>query len=491
LVASRGRPRIPGKHGQAWISLVTGKNVCVRKVLIANRGEIAVRIARGCRDAGLGSVAVYADQDRDDLHVRVADEAVPLGGATPADSYLDVGRVLRAAAVSGADAVHPGYGFLAENAQFAEAVLNAELTWIGPPPAAIRLLGDKISARRLARRVGAPLVAGTDTPVSEIGEVTAFAREHGLPVAIKAAFGGGGSGVTVARSLGEISGCHEAAVRKAVAASGRGECFVERYLDRPRHLETQCLADVDGNVVVVSTRDCSLQRRYQKIVEEAPAPFLSDEQDARLRTASKAILRAAGYVGAGTCEFLLGQDGAISFLEVNPRLQVAHPVSEEVTGIDLVREMFRLAEGERLDYGDPHGHGHAIEFRIYAEDPARGFSPAQGMVTTWRPPSGPGVRLDSGVEQGSLAGSEFGSLLAKLIVTGATRVQALERARRALAEFEVGGVPTGLPFHRAVVADAAFAPADAARPFAVHTRWIEAEYLSPARCGGGDPGRTG
>ena len=326
-------------------------------------------------------MAVYADPDRDGVHVRVADEALSLGGTTPADSYLDAGRVLRAAADSGADAVHPGYGYLAENAQFAEAVLNAGLIWIGPPPAAIRLLGDKVSARRLARRVGAPLVAGTAAPVSEVAEVTAFARVHGLPVAIKAASGGGGGGVTVARSVGEIPGCYEVAVRAAVAASGRTECFVERYLDRPRHVETQCLADVHGNVVVVSTRDCSLQRRYQKIVEEAPAPFLSDEQNARLREASKAMLRAAGYVGAGTCEFLLGQDGAISFLEVNARLQVAHPVSEEVTGIDLVREMFRLAEGERLGYGDPRVYGHAIEFRIYAEDPDRGFSPARGMAT--------------------------------------------------------------------------------------------------------------
>ena len=448
----------------------------MRKVLIANRGEIAVRIARGCRDAGLRSVAVYAEPDRDGVHVRMADEAAALGGATPADSYLDAGRLLSAAAAAGADAVHPGYGYLAENAEFAEAVLTAGLTWIGPPPAAIRLLGDKVSARRLARAVGASLVAGTAEPVTEAGEVTAFAREHGLPVAIKAAFGGGGSGVTVAWSAAEIPGCYAAATRAAADAFGRAECFVERYLDRPRHVETQCLADAGGNVVVVSTRDCSLQRRYQKIVEEAPAPFLTPEQDARLRTASKAILRAAGYVGAGTCEFLLGQDGLISFLEVNARLPVAHPVSEEVTGIDLVREMFRLAEGELLGYADPPVHGHAIEFRIYAEDPDRGFSPARGVVTTWRPPSGPGVRLDSGVEQGSVAGSEFGSLLAKLIVTGATRGQALERARRALAEFEVAGVATGLPFHRALVADAAFAPAEAARPFAVHTRWIDTEY---------------
>jgi acetyl-CoA/propionyl-CoA carboxylase biotin carboxyl carrier protein len=452
----------------------------VRKVLIANRGEIAVRIARGCRDAGLGSVAVYADPDRDGVHVRVADEAVPLGGATPADSYLDADRVLHAAVESGADAVHPGYGFLAEDARFAEAVLNAGLTWIGPPPAAIRLLGDKVSARRLAQRAGVPLVAGTAAPVSGIGMITAFAHLHGLPVAIKAASGGGGRGVTVAWSVDEIPGCYAAAVRAAVASFGRAECFVERYLDRPRHVETQCLADAGGNVVVVSTRDCSLQRRYQKIVEEAPAPFLSEEQDARLRTASKAILRAAGYVGAGTCEFLLGQDGSISFLEVNPRLQVAHPVSEEVTGIDLVREMFRLAEGELLGYGDPPVHGHAIEFRIYAEDPGAGFAPARGTVTSWRPASGPGVRLDSGVEQGSVVGSEFGSLLAKLIVTGATRVQALERARRALGEFEVTGVPTGLPFHRVLVTNAAFAPADAAAPFAVHTRWIETEYPDQA-----------
>jgi acetyl-CoA/propionyl-CoA carboxylase biotin carboxyl carrier protein len=448
----------------------------VRKVLIANRGEIAVRIARGCRDAGLRSVAVYADPDRDAVHVRVADEAVPLGGATPADSYLDAGRVLAAAAAAGVDAVHPGYGYLAENAEFAEAVLNAGLTWIGPSPAAIRLLGDKVSARRLARRVGAPLVAGTAGPVSAAGEVTAFAREHGLPVAIKAAFGGGGSGVTVAWSAAEIPGCYAAAARAAVAASGRAECLVERYLDRPRHVETQCLADAGGAVVVVSTRDCSLQRRYQKIVEEAPAPFLSPEQDARLAAASRAILRAAGYVGAGTCEFLLGQDGLISFLEMNPRLAVAHPVSEQVTGIDLVRETFRLAEGELLGYADPPARGHALEFRVYAEDPDRGFRPARGRLTTWRPPAGPGVRVDSGVEQGSVVGSEFGSLLAKLIVTGATRAQALARARRALGEFEVAGVPTGLPFHRALVANAAFAPADAARPFAVHTRWIDAEY---------------
>jgi acetyl-CoA/propionyl-CoA carboxylase biotin carboxyl carrier protein len=454
----------------------------VRTVLIANRGEIAVRIARGCRDAGLRSVAVYADPDRDGVHVRVADEAVALRGATPADSYLDPGRVLRAAADSGADAVHPGYGYLAENAEFAAAVLAAGLTWIGPPPAAIRLLADKVSARRLAARVGAPVVTGAAAPVSAAAEVTAFARVHGLPVAIKAAAGGGGGGVSVAWTAGEIPGCYAAAVRAAVAASGRAECFVERWLDRPRHLETQCLADAGGTVVVVSTRDCSLQRRYQKIVEEAPAPFLSPDQNARLAAASKAILRAAGYVGAATCEFLLGRDGAISFLEVNARLAVAHPVSEEVTGIDLVGEMFRLAAGEPLGYADPPVHGHAIQFRIYAEDPARGFRPARGVVTTWRPPSGPGVRLDSGIEQGSAAGSQFGSLLAKLIVTGATRGQALARARRALGEFAVAGVPTGLPFHRALVADPAFAPADADRPFAVHTRWIDTEY-GPAAAG--------
>jgi acetyl-CoA/propionyl-CoA carboxylase, biotin carboxylase, biotin carboxyl carrier protein len=450
----------------------------IAKVLIANRGEIAVRVARACRDAGLASVAVYADPDRDAPHVRAADEAFALGGDTPAASYLDIGKILAAAATAGADAVHPGYGFLSENADFAQAVLDAGLTWIGPPPQAIRDLGDKVAARKIAQRAGAPLVPGTADPVSGAAEVTAFAREHGLPVAIKAAFGGGGRGLKVARTLEEIPELYESAVREATVAFGRGECFVERYLDRPRHVETQCLADSRGNVIVVSTRDCSLQRRHQKLVEEAPAPYLTGEQDDELRRASKAILKEAGYVGAGTCEFLVGQDGTISFLEVNTRLQVEHPVTEEVTGIDLVREMFRIADGEPLGYDDPAPRGHSIEFRINAEDPGRGFLPAPGTVTTWQPPSGPGVRLDAGVQAGSVIGPAWDSLLGKLIVTGATREQALQRAARALAEFEVSGLATALPFHRAVVTDPAFAPELHGKPgpFTVHTRWIETEF---------------
>ncbi|MFD7532081.1 acetyl/propionyl/methylcrotonyl-CoA carboxylase subunit alpha, partial [Streptomyces sp. NPDC059849] len=407
----------------------------MRKVLIANRGEIAVRVARACRDAGIGSVAVYADPDRDALHVRAADEAFALGGDTPAASYLDMAKVLQAAKDSGADAVHPGYGFLSENAEFAQAVLDAGLTWIGPPPQAIRDLGDKVAARHIAQRAGAPLVAGTPDPVGGSAEVVAFAEANGLPIAIKAAFGGGGRGLKVARTLEEIPELYDSAVREAVAAFGRGECFVERYLDKPRHVETQCLADTHGNVVVVSTRDCSLQRRHQKLVEEAPAPFLSQAQNAELYAASKAILKEAGYVGAGTVEFLVGLDGTISFLEVNTRLQVEHPVTEEVTGIDLVREMFRIADGEELGYDDPAPRGHSFEFRINGEDPGRGFLPAPGTVTTFTPPTGPGVRLDAGVESGSVIGPAWDSLLAKLIVTGATREQALQRAARALAEF--------------------------------------------------------
>jgi acetyl-CoA/propionyl-CoA carboxylase biotin carboxyl carrier protein len=448
----------------------------VRKVLIANRGEIAVRIARACRDAGLGSVAIYADQDRDALHVRVADEAFALDGSTPGDSYLVVDKILAIAAQSGADAVHPGYGFLAENAGFAQSVIDAGLTWIGPPPAAIDSLGDKVKARHIAERAGAPLVVGTKDPVEDADEVVAFAKEHGVPVAIKAAYGGGGRGLKVARTIEEIPELFESAVREAVGAFGRGECFVEKYLDKPRHVETQCLADSHGNVVVVSTRDCSLQRRHQKLVEEAPAPFLSDAQNAELYRASKAILSEAGYVGAGTCEFLVGQDGTISFLEVNTRLQVEHPVTEEVTGIDLVREMFRIADGEALGYGDPVVRGHAFEFRINAEDAGRNFLPAPGHVSTFQPPSGPGVRLDSGVEEGGEVVGAFDSMLAKLIVSGATRTQALERSRRALAEFVVDGMPTVLPFHRVVVADPAFAPASEGEPFTVHTRWIETEF---------------
>ncbi|MFF4326914.1 acetyl/propionyl/methylcrotonyl-CoA carboxylase subunit alpha [Streptomyces sp. NPDC001591] len=449
----------------------------MRKVLIANRGEIAVRVARACRDAGIASVAVYADPDRDALHVRAADEAFALGGDTPAASYLDIGKVLQAAADSGADAIHPGYGFLSENAEFAQAVIDAGLTWIGPPPQAIRDLGDKVAARHIAQRAGAPLVAGTPDPVSGADEVIAFAQEHGLPIAIKAAFGGGGRGLKVARTLEEVPELYDSAVREAVAAFGRGECFVERYLDKPRHVETQCLADTHGNVVVVSTRDCSLQRRHQKLVEEAPAPFLSEAQNAELYAASKAILKEAGYVGAGTVEFLVGTDGTISFLEVNTRLQVEHPVTEEVAGIDLVREMFRIADGEELGYGDPVLRGHSFEFRINGEDPGRGFLPAPGTVTRFDPPSGPGVRLDAGVESGSVIGPAWDSLLAKLIVTGATREQALQRAARALEEFQVEGMATAIPFHRAVVADPAFAPADGT-PFTVHTRWIETEFVN-------------
>nr|WP_078647286.1 biotin carboxylase N-terminal domain-containing protein [Streptomyces hygroscopicus] len=442
------------------------------KVLIANRGEIAVRVARACRDAGIASVAVYADPDRDACHVRAADEAYALGGDTPAASYLDQAKVLAAAAESGADAIHPGYGFLSENAEFAQAVLDAGLTWIGPPPHAIRDLGDKVAARHIAQRAGAPLVAGTPDPVSGADEVVAFAEQHGLPIAIKAAFGGGGRGLKVARTMEEVPELYDSAVREAVAAFGRGECFVERYLDKPRHVETQCLADTHGNVVVVSTRDCSLQRRHQKLVEEAPAPFLTQEQNDQLYAASKAILKEAGYVGAGTVEFLVGNDGTISFLEVNTRLQVEHPVTEEVTGIDLVREMFRIADGEAIGYDDPQMRGHSFEFRINGEDPGRNFLPAPGTVTSFVPPAGPGVRLDAGVESGSVIGPAWDSLLAKLIVTGATRTQALQRAARALAEFQVEGMATAIPFHQAVVVDPAFT----SEPFTIHTRWIETEF---------------
>jgi acetyl-CoA/propionyl-CoA carboxylase, biotin carboxylase, biotin carboxyl carrier protein len=449
----------------------------LRKVLIANRGEIAVRVVRACRDAGLGSVAVYAGPDLDALHVQLADEAYALGGTSPAETYLDIDKIIKVALESGADAVHPGYGFLAENADFARAVARAGLTWIGPPAEAIEALGDKVRARHIALEAGAPLTPGTPDPVRDAEEIRAFGAHYGYPVAIKAAFGGGGRGLKVAWSEDEVAGKFESAVREAVAAFGRGECFVERYLDRPRHVETQCLADAHGNVVIISTRDCSLQRRHQKLVEEAPAPFLGSEQVEALYSSSKAILRLAGYVGAGTCEFLVGQDGTISFLEVNTRLQVEHPVSEEVAGIDLVREMFRIAEGEPLGYDDPPARGHSIEFRINAEDPGRGFLPAPGTITEFRPPSGPGVRLDSGYTAGMTVPQVFDSLIAKLIVTGASRTEALQRAARALGEFEVGGMPTVLPFHRAVVTDPAFAaPGGSLR---VHTRWIETEFSAP------------
>ena len=447
----------------------------MRKVLIANRGEIAVRVIRACRDAGLTSVAVYAEPDLDALHVQMADEAYSLSGTTGPETYLDIDKIIKVGLESGADAVHPGYGFLAENADFARAVTRAGLTWIGPPPEAIEALGDKVRARHIARQAGAPLTPGTQDPVRDAEEIRAFGAQYGYPIAIKAAFGGGGRGLKVAWGAEEVAGQFESAVREATAAFGRGECFVERYLDRPRHVETQCLADAHGNVVVISTRDCSLQRRHQKLVEEAPAPFLGSEQVEALYEASKAILRLAGYVGAGTCEFLVAQDGTISFLEVNTRLQVEHPVSEEVTGIDLVREMFRIADGEPLGYDDPPARGHSIEFRINAEDPARNFLPAPGTITTWKPPSGPGVRLDSGYASGMTVPQVFDSLIAKLIVTGASRTEALQRAARALGEFEVGGMPTVLPFHRAVVTDPAFAGA----PLRVHTRWIETEFTAP------------
>jgi acetyl-CoA/propionyl-CoA carboxylase biotin carboxyl carrier protein len=451
-------------------------NRIISKVLIANRGEIAVRVARACADAGIESVAVYADQDRDALHVKIATEAYALDGSTPGDSYLRQDKLLAIAAQSGADAVHPGYGFLSENASFAQAVIDAGLTWIGPPPEAIDALGDKVKARHIAERAGAPLVPGTKEPVSGADEVIAFAKQYGLPVAIKAAYGGGGRGMKVAREGDDVAELYASAVREAVSAFGRGECFVEKYLDKPRHVETQCIADQHGNVVVVSTRDCSLQRRYQKLVEEAPAPFLTDEQNAELYRASKAILSEAGYTNAGTCEFLVGQDGTISFLEVNTRLQVEHPVTEEVSGIDLVREQLRVAAGEELGYDDPQPRGHSFEFRINGEDAGRGFLPQPGTVSVFRAPSGPGVRLDSGLVAGDTVAGAFDSMLAKLIITGADRQQALERARRALDEFVIEGMPTVLPFDRAVVRDEAFAPSDPQQPFSVHTRWIETEF---------------
>jgi acetyl-CoA/propionyl-CoA carboxylase biotin carboxyl carrier protein len=445
----------------------------VQKVLIANRGEIAVRVARACKDEGLTSVAVYAEPDRDALHVRVADEAFALGGTTPADSYLVIDKIIDAAERAGADAIHPGYGFLSENADFAQAVIDAGLTWIGPSPEAIIALGDKVQARHIAMKAGAPLVPGTKDPVSGADEVVAFAEEHGLPVAIKAAFGGGGRGLKVARTREEIPELFDSAVREAVSAFGRGECFVERFLDKPRHVEAQVLADTHGNVIVVGTRDCSLQRRNQKLVEEAPAPFLTAEQRERIHTSAKAICAEAGYHGAGTVEYLVGADGSISFLEVNTRLQVEHPVSEETAGVDLVRQQFRIAAGEKLLITeDPEPRGHSIEFRINAEDAGRNFMPAPGPVMRLEIPQGPGVRWDSGVETGGEVAGAFDSMLAKLIVTGATRAEALQRARRALDELVVEGMPTVVPFHRAVVRDEAFT----SEPFTVHTRWIETEW---------------
>lgn len=444
----------------------------MKSVLIANRGEIAIRVARAARDHGIKSIAIYADGDRNALHVKACDEAYALGGVTATETYLNIEKIISIAKKSGAEAIHPGYGFLSENAKFAQAVIDAGLLWVGPPPAAIAALGDKVSARKIAAQVGAPLVAGTADPVASSKEVLAFAKEFGLPVAIKAAHGGGGRGLKVAFTMEEIPELFDSAVREAVSAFGRGECFVERYLDRPRHVETQVLADTHGNVIVVSTRDCSLQRRHQKLVEEAPAPFLSQAQVDELYRSSKEIIRTAGYVGAGTCEFLVGVDGTISFLEVNTRLQVEHPVSEEVSGLDLVREQFKIADGEKITSIDPQLRGHSIEFRINGEDPGRNFLPTPGVITEWEEPSGPGVRVDAGFTKGDVIGGNFDSLLAKLIVTGATRKQALERARRALAEFKIEGIATALPFHRAVINDKAFID----EPFAVYTGWIESEF---------------
>ncbi len=445
----------------------------MKRVLIANRGEIALRVIRACRDHGLESVAIYSEEDRDALHTRNADFAFSLDGITAKDTYLNIPKIIALAKVSGADAIHPGYGFLSENADFAQAVLDAKLIWIGPSPAAISALGDKVSARRIASAAGAPLVAGTKDPVNDADEIVAFAREHGLPVAIKAAFGGGGRGLKVARTLEEIPELFASAVREAIAGFGRGECFVERYLDKPRHVETQVLADSFGNAVVISTRDCSLQRRHQKLVEEAPAPCLTDAQNAELYRASKAIMKEAGYVGAGTCEFLIGLDGTISFLEVNTRLQVEHPVSEEVTGIDLVRQQFRIAMGEPLGFDDPVIRGHSIEFRINGEDPGRSFLPAPGRITQWEIPTGPGIRVDAGFRNGDVIGGNFDSLLAKLIVTGSTRQEALERSRRALDEFKIEGLATALPFHRAIVRDEKFT-----EDFHVYTSYIENEFVN-------------
>ena len=449
--------------------------VAISKVLIANRGEIAVRIIRAAHDAGINTVAVYADQDRNARFTRLAHEAYALNGNTSGETYLVPEKILSIAKRSGANAIHPGYGFLSENADFAQMVMDAGLIWIGPPPAAIRSLGDKVSARHIAKKVNAPLAPGTPDPVTSAEEIIAFAHTHGVPVAIKAAHGGGGRGLKVAYTLEEIPEAFESATREALAAFGRGECFVEKYLEQPRHVETQCLADANGNVVVISTRDCSLQRRHQKLVEEAPAPFLSPEQEKLLYDSSKALLKEAGYVGAGTCEFLIGKDGTISFLEVNTRLQVEHPVSEEITGIDLVREQFRIAEGGTLDYGDPPHHGHSFEFRINGEDAGRGFLPTPGPIHSVRFPGGPGVRVDSGITTGDVITGAFDSLLAKLIVTGATRQDALEKSRRALSEFEITGLPTVIPFHRAIVEDPAFSGPDE-KDFAVHTRWIETEF---------------
>ena len=443
----------------------------MKRVLIANRGEIAVRVIRACQDHGLESVSIYSDEDRNSLHAQMATHSYALGGVSAVSTYLNIPRIIEIAKESGADAVHPGYGFLSENALFAQSVIDAGLIWIGPPPSAIKALGDKVSARKIAAKAGAPLVAGTADPVENADEIIAFAKEHGLPIAIKAAHGGGGRGLKIAHTLEEIPEAFASAVREAIAGFGRGECFVERYLDKPRHVETQVLVDKSGHAVVVSTRDCSLQRRHQKLVEEAPAPFLSEKLIEELYRSSKAIMKEAGYIGAGTCEFLIGADGTISFLEVNTRLQVEHPVSEEVTGIDLVRQQFRIAMGENLGFDDPPIRAHSFEFRINGEDPGRSFLPAPGRITQWQIPTGPGVRVDAGFKNGDTIGGNFDSLLAKLIVTGATREEAVQRARRALSEFIVGGLATAIPFHRAIMDDPAFT-----ENFRIYTSYIENEF---------------
>jgi len=461
--------------GNTEVAVETKK---ITKVLVANRGEIAVRVIRAAKDAGIASVAVYAEPDADAPFVALADEAFALGGQSSAESYLVIEKIIDAAAKSGADAVHPGYGFLAENADFAQAVIDSGLIWIGPPPSAISDLGDKVTARHIAERANAPMAPGTKDPVAGADEVVAFAEEHGLPIAIKAAFGGGGRGMKVAYEMGEVAELFESATREAVSAFGRGECFVERYLDKARHVEAQVLADQHGNVVVMGTRDCSLQRRFQKLVEEAPAPFLTDEQRTQIHESAKAICREAGYYGAGTVEYLVGADGLISFLEVNTRLQVEHPVTEETTGVDLVIEQFRIAEGEQLRFTeDPAPRGHSFEFRINGEDAGANFMPAPGTVAVYQQPDGPGVRVDSGVRAGSVIGGQFDSMLAKLIVTGENRDQALARARRALDEYVVEGMPTVLPFHRHIVSHPAFI--GDGESFDIYTKWIEEEWDNP------------
>ncbi|MGO3394615.1 acetyl/propionyl/methylcrotonyl-CoA carboxylase subunit alpha [Glutamicibacter arilaitensis] len=447
----------------------------MKKVLIANRGEIAVRIARAATDANIASVAIYSDPDADALHVRRADEAYPLHGSTGADTYLSIEKIIQIAKHSGADAVHPGYGFLSENASFAQAVIDAGMSWIGPSPEAIEALGNKVTARQIAVRAGAPLAPGTDGPVKDAAEVRAFAEEYGVPVAIKAAFGGGGRGIKIAHSMDDIAESFESATREATVAFGRGECFVERFLSKPRHVEAQVLADTHGNVVVIGTRDCSLQRRHQKLVEEAPAPFLSDEQRTRIHESARAICKEAGYVGAGTVEYLVAQDGLISFLEVNTRLQVEHPITEETAGVDLVAEQFRIADGLPLSLSeDPKPTGHAFEFRINAEDPARGFLPAPGTIERFEAPTGAGVRVDTGVRSGSIIPPFYDSMIAKLIVRGADRDQALRRARLALEEINIAGVPTVLPFHRSIINHEAFT----GQSLGVYTTWIEDEFLN-------------